>query len=321
MESRIKTIEGNNSTTDWSISNLYEKSWEIVKRNKVLWLFGMAVAGLASGGSSYQGSGSSNSNGFGNLSGVFQNLMSQHIFSLIPTYFWLILGIEILVLISLGLIISAVGGAWAQASLINAIQTALGNQRSNIRDSSEKAFSVLKPVIWLQIVPTLTIVISAIVTFGLLALGIALAGSLKILFILLLIAAAFAFTIILILLSLTQIWSFRIATLDKKSGPASLSLGFKMAKKKFWPMILLGFLNTILSGLVIGIPLAIMVGLLVGGVSTLNGNFSLGISLLILGGILVFIFIFGYMLLVGILNAFKASVWTIAFNNIRGKYE
>ena len=332
----VTTIE--NKQPDWTIGHLYEKSWEIVKKNKVLWIFGMAAAWF--GGSQYNFSNSS-SDSLDKLPKMFKDTPSssqevtqvlgaatdsiaqtfQAIFSSIPAYFYFLLGLEILALVIFGIIIALIGNAWSQGSLIQAIQAALDNKKPTIQDASEKAFLSIKPLIWLQIVPSLIMAIALIVLFAVLIVGIvATSGVLKIIFIILTIIGVFLSIYGVLMLTLAQIWAPRVAILDQKGGKDSLTRGYRLTRKKFWSMVLLGLINTILSGIVIGLPLIIMVGFLLGGAFSLNANLSLGIFLLLFGGLLFLVFLLGYLLLSGILTAFKASIWTIAYNSIKGKY-
>lgn len=329
---------------DWTISELYERSWQLVKKYKVLWVFGMAVAGLASGVglNNFSNFGPSDTksfekyfispspqpdaSGFTNILGAttstpLTNTLS-HALSLIPVSLYVLLGIEILALVVLGIIISLISGAWANSSLIHSIQTAVDGEKPTIKDSSQKAFSNIKPLIWLQFIPTLIFILVSISVFGILAAGIALSGDvLKIIIILLLIAAVVIWLYASTMLSLSNIWATRIVVLDKGKAFESLKSGFKISKNKFWSMVLLGLVNMIMSGIIVGLPIAVIAGFLLGGGFSLNGNSVIGIVLLTIGGILLIAFLLGFTLISGILTAFKASVWTLAYNKIKGKYE
>lgn len=335
MKWRSKTID---NKPDWTISEAYEKSWQAVKKHKVLWIFGMAVAGLS--GTQYNFSNSSNS--FSkvfqqspqhsekvsslftdpNVLGASTDLLAQTLSSISPLI-WILLiagGISVIILT---IIVGLVSSSWAQASLLQAIQTALGNQTPTIRDSSEKAFPSFKSMIWLQIVPALIFFVTSFLIFIVLVSGLTFGGALKTLFILLLIAAGLAFLYGLIMLTLTQIWAPRIAVLAGKSGRQSFHLGFIMTRKKFWPMLGLGLVNTILSAFVVGVPIVVVAGLVIGGALlfvNLQNLSSISPGLIALIGLIFLILIFGYMLLSGILTAFKAGVWSVCYNNIKGKY-
>ena len=208
----------------------------------------------------------------------------QQIISVIPSYFFILLGLEIFFLATLVIVISLISRAWSNASLIQSIQTAFNDQKPTIRDSSEKAFSALKSLIWLDIVPTLIFFLVTLVVFGLLITGIIFGRGIEILFIILMIIAVLILIYAFIMLDLTRIWALRIAVLDKLSGSVSFTKGFKLARKKFWSMLLLGLVNLILTGLIIGLPVTIMIGLMLGGIFSFRNSLSLAIVLLFLGG-------------------------------------
>lgn len=323
---------------DWTISQLYEKAWELVKKNRVLWVFGMAMAGLGFGSSSNFNFDSADLesikkifNAPGKEQGAEQvwgvassnlSLLVSQIFSLIPPFFYIIFTLEIVILIIMWIVLSLISSAWTNASLISGIQTAFDGQTPTIRDSSERAFPKIKPLIWLQIVPVLVFIIISILVFGILGLGLALGPDfLKIIFGISLFITVILFVYAAIMLLLTQIWAPREVVLNQKSGRNALASGYKMAKKKRGAMLLLGLVNTILSGIIIGIPLMLIFGLLLGRTFSFSGNQNLGIVLLVFGGLLMLVFIFGGLIVSGILTAFKAAVWTIAYNNIKGKYD
>lgn len=326
---------------DWTISELYERSWVIIKKFKVLWVFGMAAAGF---GSSFSFDRLSNfdskrfqegmdkyfnttpspdtPNKISQVLGATSPDFYKNLLSLIPTSFYVLLGLEVLLLVITGIVITLISNSWSTASLIQAIQTALKGEKPTIGDSSEKAFSSIKPLVWLFFTPSLIFVLISIAVFGILAAGIALSGSIiKLVFILLLIITVLFWIYAAIMLTLSQIWSSRKVVLDKAPAFQSLKDGFEISKNKFWPMMLLGLVNTIMSGIVISIPVAVIAGFIFGGVVSFDNSSATGIALLGIGGILLLIFLLGFSLVGGILTAFKASVWTIAYNKIREKYD
>src|SRR5207253_2789838 len=97
--------------------------------------------------------------------------------------------------------------------------------------------------------------------------------------------------------------------------------GYKISKRKFWSMLLLGLVNFILGMIILGLPLLLISAIVLGGIFGIQAGYGLGIMLTGIGVILLIAFIFGSIFLSGILTAFKATIWTIAYNNIKGKYE
>lgn len=320
---------------DWTISELYEKAWDLLKKHKILWIFGAATAAVSYGGSSYH----SNSSSFQNLpssTGSTQTSISQvlgvatstpfsdtlvHIFTSVPITLYLLLGLAIIVLMVTYFVIILIYSAWTSAALIQSIQTASRNQRPTIEDSSLKALPAIKPLIWLNVVPILVLILAAGIYFMLTILGASLSSSfIKVLMILLIVAGAVAFIIALVYLTLALIWAARKVVLDGSKAYPALKSGFEITKRKFWSSILLGIVNLVLS-FIIALPLGLLFESLAGG--GLDSAFSHANNIFLPA--IAFIFFlaayFVYSLVLGLLTAFKAAVWTLAYQKIRGKYD
>lgn len=324
-----------NKLPDWEIGKLYNQAWGIIKKYKVLWLFGIASGAGISLNSSFGGQGI-DADTIKNFQKFLDNAPQEHasnalaqvlgastsIFSSVPFYFYIILGIEILAVIILFTVIGLIYSAWSQAALLVGIQSSLTNGIVSIRDSSEKAMSSIKPLIFLQILPLL-IIIPAFLGIFILAI---LSFVIPIVMVKVILDIALLISIIVtiycfIYLIFSQIWAPRIVVIEKAHAKDALFRGYKIAKKKKWSMILLGLVNIILSGFVIGIPTILVLGFIIGGVFASHSNKTLGVGFIAGGAILFIPMIIAMTLLGGILNAFKASVWSIAYNNIRGKYD
>lgn len=329
---------------DWSIEDLYRKSWNIVKNNKVLWIFAAAIGG----GASFSNSFNFSNNDFEGFQKFLEsnpptpepNTISQvlgtttspslntlsHLFSGVPYWLYGILALEILFLILSSIIISLVYSAWSNGALLENIEICIKGGKANIRDASEKAFGYIKPLIFIQIVPWL---IGLLVMFGFLTLTI-IAVIIGILISNIAIWLIFAFMSIpimifslfaVIMLTLTLIWAPRMVVVDKKSGWAALVTGFNIAKRKFWASLLLGVVNIVLSMIVFFVPVAFI------GASGI-GSLFLGMSiewfrapLLVFWGLLMIPLLVLFMVGTAFFTAFKTTVWSLAYGNIRGKYE
>lgn len=307
---------------DWTISELYNKSFKIVKSNPILWIFGLTVAGA--GGLD-----------FSNISRVFDSDSAQEPItqllqsdvlgasvSNVGTGIWIILGIEIVAFIILALTISVIYSAWANGSLINGIEDTLAGKKATIKDSSEKSFKSINSLAWLQIVPGLALGLVGLGVFGGLGvLATATHGIAQAFLIILIFLITLIFLYFLIYLALSQIWASRMVVLDMKGGKEALVAGYHIAKKKKWPMIGLGLVNTIASMMVVLVPIAILGLLVFLGIMLAKSVTVLSTILITLAITLGIVAAIGLMLLGGIITAFKASTWTIAYKNIRGKYE
>ncbi|MFA5933560.1 MAG: hypothetical protein WCV81_05850 [Microgenomates group bacterium] len=327
--------------TNWDISELYKKSWHIVKNNKILWLFGMALAGAGSG------SGTSNSNfdskDIDSLKSIFQNNSGtttdavtktlgaattnldttfSNIFFAVPIWMYVLLALGFLLLILTAIILGIIYQAWVQGSLIGGVSQADSNQKPTISSCSSAVFPAIKGLIWVQLVPPILFFLAAIAVFGVLSFSILLFPSFsKAIPILAMVMAVFAFFVAWLFLTLTQIWATRSVVIDKKPASKAFFDSYKVVKKKFWNMLGLGIVNIVLSILIMiimVIPIILVVGVGVFGVILGASNPPVIITLVTVGGILLLLFILGSMILSGILNSFKSATWTLAYKHIKG---
>lgn len=323
---------------DWTIGDLYHQAWHILKHNKVLWVFGFAVATFAGG---------ININSFSNLSGFFDqdikpseipnidsapNVLGATTFDTVSIFlsifsaetlpFVYALAIEIVLIAIISIVIGVIAGAWSNAALLNAIETATKGSKPTIREASESAFPKVKSFIWLAIVPGLFWFTVFVIPFGLAGLGfVATSSALKIFFAVLAGIVFLASLYAIFYITLSTIWAQRIIVINQSRAKDALFAGYKIARKKKWSMLLLGLVNMTLSGILTAVPLLFMVGLILGGVFALDKNSFLGVSLITLGVIGTVITIIGFLLLGGLMTAFKAIIWSLAYHKIKGKYD
>lgn len=320
---------------DWTIEELYKKAWQIVKNNKILWVFGAAVGA----GSSFNYNNSfgksdaewlkrlfegdpEKSSEFAQVLGAVASKSGDTIsqlFASVPVYFWFLLGLEFLFVILFSILISLIYQSWATGALLDNIERCIKGGKAAIREASEKAFKVLKPLLWLNIIPGLLLTLAGIAGFVIIISAIIFTQSvLKVLSVILLIAFIILLIYAWIMLTASLIWATRRVITENKPAKESLSSGYRIAKKKFWSMLLLGLVNNILVALVFGIPIVVIIGLIIGAVFA---GKSFSIALFIIAGLLLFAFIIAGTIVSGILSAFKATVWSLAYNNIKEKYE
>lgn len=327
--------------TDWSISELYNKSWQIIKDNKILWLFGMAAVGFSSGSSRFN----FNSDSFDSLKKFFQNNnvgttsnkltqvlgastntfseTLQNLFFAVPIWVYVLLGLGILLLILVNVVLGIIYQAWANGALIAGINAGAGSQKPTISQSSNNAFPAIKGLIWLNIIPTLIFFIVTAIIIGILIFAIVLLPSFtKAIPIIITVFTVIAAIVGWILITLTQIWASRRVVLDKKSASESFSNSFRIVKKKFWHMLGLAIVNTMLSlvaTFILAVPILIVGGIAVFSFIFSKPNPSVILILIGIGAVFLVIYIIGSTLLSGVLNSFKASVWTLAYNNTKGE--
>ena len=329
---------------DWEIGDLYKKAWEIVKKNKVLWIFGFLAAG--SGGSNFNipnfSDSSTNTDAPQQTQQILENLptptpspdmvlgqattavgdMIGQLFAHIPVWIYIILGIELFLFILVCIAMSIVYRQWTIGSLLAGIQLAIDKKRVSIQESSEIALSRFPSLLWLGFIPSLIIGLITIPLVGIPVAGL-IAGptAIKIVCGLLLFLVILALIVLSTLLGLAQIWAPRKVIHEQTSGLAALKAGLSIARKKFWAMFLLGLVNTFLGAFVIGVPVVVMLLIIFGGAIGISMNKDLIIGALIVGIPLIILLIGAMAFISGVFTAFKATVWSIAYNNIKGKYD
>lgn len=348
--------EAAQTPSDWQISDLYSRAWKIVKKNKTLWIFGAALAALEFGSGNSGGSGGSGGSGNSDTPGKEQLDSTKEVFNFfspdssdhqtigqvlgdstdyiqttlgilfreIPVWMYLVIALEIIFMFVLFMIIRTIYKSWVEASLLAGTQKAADDQSPTIESSSNSAFPVLKSFIWLDIVPGLIIILALFLSIALVALGIAFGNlAIKIISGLAGLIGIFVFIYAFILLTVSMIWAKRQVVFEKKSARIALSNGYKIAKKKYWTSILLGFVNNFLAGIIVIVPFIILIVIFLIGIAVGVGSndTSVWITLGSLGGILLLGVIIAFTLLSGVISAFKATVWTLAYGKIKGKYD
>lgn len=327
------------SLPHWDISDLYRRAWKIVKQQKALWPFGIAVAGAA-----YSGNFNSLSNfDSSNMEKLFDDKnkhtslqlaqvlgdstsagadLFQQILHAIPWYFYLILGLEILILVIIGIGMTLIYKAWAEASLLHGVADAAADSSPTMRSISEKAMKSIPSFIWLNIVPGLVFTIVSIAVFFILGMTIAIASdTVRIMGIILLVIAGIAFFVGLIFLGLANIWAPRLVVEKQLPAKEAFFTGVSLTKKAFWRMLLLGIVNAIASFFAVFVtaivPIIVVIALIGIGIVTFKSSYAIGGTFITLGVMAIVIVILGLALLGGLVTTFKATVWTLAYNIIR----
>lgn len=323
---------------DWIIEELYRKAWQIVKNNKMLWVFGAAIGAGTS--FNYNNSFSkSDTEGFrklfegnpqqgqeltrvlGESTSATGSIISQ-LFSSVPQYLWILLGLEFLFLILFGIFISLIYQSWATGALLESVDRCIKGGKAAIREASEKAFTVLKPLLWLEIIPCLLLTLGSIFSFIILIAGIMFAPSiLKAIFGLLLFGFVLFLIYVSVMLTASLIWATRKVVTENKPAREALRFGYNIAKKKFWATLLLGLVNNILVVIIFAIPLVVLIGIIIAAFIASLSFQALGVAMFIIGGLFLFALVIAGTVVSGILSAFKATVWSLAYGNIKGKYE
>lgn len=321
-------------TKDWKLGELYKNSWQIIKKHKVLWLFGMAVSASSASYSSrsssdfsqkdlenfqkfFQPNNQTPQNDLSMVLGTATNAFFDGvgiIFTAIPAYLYLFLILELLFLFGTFVMIAIVYKSWAEAGLIEGIQVAISKGNVAIHETSEKAFRSILDIALVRIVPVFAFILAFIIfTFVSLFMGpigplFAAIG---------LIGFLYAF----IIATFSQIWAVRKVVNEKLPAKQAFREGYNIARKKFWAMLLLGIVNTLLAMLISGIIAAPALITLVSGFISFEKNPTLGMIILGLGFFLLILFFMASGIVGGIITAFKDTVWSHAYAAIKGKYD
>lgn len=317
---------------DWLIG-IYKKSFEIVRKNKWLWVFGMVLA--ATSGASFSG----NFQNFGNFSNsltksassstpssmpdfsaIFLTIVS--ILSQVPVSSYVILGISTLIAVIISIIIALVVVSWAQGAAIGAVNNGYDNKPVTLRSGSLYGINSFKRIIWLMIVPWLLYFFAIVIPFILSIVvmtafweleGLRLFG----IFLFLILIFLMVFTSLAITASL--IWAVRITVIEKKGAYESLREGWKLVKSHFLKMIALGCANCLLGCCLVGVIGATISGAVVGGVGLMSVNKNAGTALLIIIGIIVVVLLLLSLLFSGIYTIFNVTTWNVLYRQVRSK--
>lgn len=324
---------------DWNISDLYSQSFQIVKKNKTLWLFGLILSGLTSFNLSQnfdpsemnlnptQWISSQNvATSSANLSTpATQTPFNDSIYQLFINQnygLYTLIGLEIIGIVIIAITVSLIFSAWIQACMLNATEQAIDEHHPTIASSSKPSMASIGSIIWLDTIPW--IIFCLIIAAGYL---IGIPGvfytdwPIKIFFIVLL-TATIGFTLHgLFVLTLVSIWAKRLVVIYHYNAFNSFKKSYQLVRLYFWKMLLLGLINNLASGLImlclVGVPIAILgtIIFMLSQISNPNASLIWTISGIILAPMII-VAIIAIILLTGIITAFKTSVWSLAFKKI-----
>lgn len=302
------------------------RSWEIIKKNKVLWILGMLLGGA---GSSFNGGGGGNSgNSFLRedfytnepISQFLENTVSffvklEQSLSTIPLYVWLTLGIILLILIIFLIAISIYLSNWAEGAVIGSMNSYENGEKITFRTAAKYGIKNAKDLIWISLVPGLIFSLLLIIFVLIMLLGLILpVDLLKILwfcgwgiflFILILVGAFF--------LTYLKIISFRIVVIEEKRYWEAYKESFKIVKKSFLPLFLQGLINYVvgcLFGCFYLIAILIIIAVIAIGFIVHPG---VGLSLIIPG----VIFLIFSSVATGAFKAFESGTWTLFYRQLK----
>ncbi len=318
---------------------IYKKAFEIVKKNKILWIFGLILAVFTGGGSNFNfrfsgdlfdlinpSKHSSSTSALSTINPLFEYF--KNLFLSIPIYHYAPLIIGIIIAIVLGIVYSVIVNSWARGAAIGAINDAYDQKQVTLREGSVHGLKNLKNMVWLSVVPYLLYVIVLAISIVISILLIAVGGEIIILRIIggLLIAIVIFFAVVAGLgISASQIWAQRVVILEGKSGKEAFFEGFRIFKTHIVKMIVLGCSNCLLScclGVVIFAGIfGVIFGVIISSAGIMMVNKQIGFiflgSMLIIIAAIAIVVLLASTLIGGIYKIFNYSTWNILYRKIR----
>lgn len=315
---------------------ILKRSWELTKKHKWLWVYGLVLAALSGGG----GGGSSSGTSFKDLKNGLpkeipektSQVLGQTInaiqawFRSVPVSIWLLLGVGAFLLILLFVVIAWVIRSWAKGALIAGLHEADQSNDATLVSTSPKGLAAVRPL----------------VIFGLIAFGITLATILSISLVVFsgywlfsfaevaqklwlvfsVIVGGLSLIVLLVLFAMVSIYADRQIVLQGVAPWPAWKNGFRLARYHFFPTLVMGIINNavgctvgcvslLVMLLVLGIPAAILI------IPLFKDGFRLP-SLPVIAALILFFLVFvGLNLLVrAILVVFRYGTWNLFFQQI-----
>lgn len=323
-------------------TSIIKHSFEIVKKNKWLLVYGLLLAG--SGGAW----GSSNLN-IGDLSeirkifeedqpdlpekgaqvlGTFASTLGQW-FTNVGLDKWLLLILGVLVFILFSVVLGLVIQSWAKASLITGVQIGLESGKTDLKNTSSAGITQLKKLIIFSLLMTaITFLILTILPLAWFLIFLVFKGiqELKIFWIIVgVFLGLTTFFIMTILFAMVSIYAERLIVLRSYTPWEAWKEALRISKKSFMSTLVMGIINSIAKAsvgclgviillLILGLPIFF---LLYPGIS--KGQFPY--YSIFPAAILFIIFIFANMVIRAALVVLIYSNWNQVFNEFISQKE
>lgn len=319
---------------------IIQRSFEIVKKNKALWVFGLVLATVTSGG--FSGGGSYTSSGkTENLKKIFEQkeklpkpvteklsqvlgLATQNsyqfltdILSSIPLSFWLVLILSIILAILFSLILRIFLTNWAKGALFYLATDADKGEEVTLEKGSDYGrkhwlnLFIFDLILW----ASFFLISFSILIILFLFLLIPVIG--PFIFVLLLVIFFFVFTASAIFLTVWSVLGELMIVLEDLTYKTALSFSLELTKKVFWQTLLMGIINQgigCLTSLFMGL-ITIVIIMMIAFSFIINPFFGLGMAI-ISGTTLILIFVFS-LLFSGIIKALTTTNWVLFYQEIK----
>ena len=308
------------------ISEIYSQAYQVVKKNKALWVFGLAALALTGAGGAGFGNGfnPSSENFKFNESSVSAELLNKQLDSLyaivtnflqpIPNSTWIILGLGLLTAVIFAITLSLLLRSWVVGALICGTYDALDEQNKvDLATIGDRGLRSFKSLAALYLLPNSLNLLGLLIFI---VLGtILIASNSEVLAIIVWSVGALVFLVTSLLISLASFWAERLIAIENTPWTAAFWQGLKLFQNYFGETFKLGCANVLL-GCGLGCAATAIVGpvialLVLIGIIPIVGWALL--PLLIPLGIAIF-------LIVGVVNAviltFKYTTWSILFKEL-----
>lgn len=313
---------------------ILHRSWELTKRHKWLWVYGLVLAVLGGGSGGGGGGGAPSGGTDKKLPEDFPEKTSQVLgaateaardwFSHVPVITWVGIGLLILLLVVLFLITRWILVNWAKGGLIAGMAAADKEEDASLMTTTGKGLRAVKQLIILDLVGLgvgLLAILSLILVFGLLAFLIWLVpdpGRIILWVIEGIIAVPTAIGVFLVL-GMVGIYADRLIVLEGVSSWTAWKRGLALGKGNFLPTLVMGIINSAVGCtagclsmlallVVLGIPaLVLLLPYFRGGWHWPPAGIWVGLS------ILGMIFIYANLLVRVILTVFSYGNWNLFF--------
>lgn len=327
---------------------IIQKSIEVVRKNKWLWVLGALVGGgFGSGG----GSGGGSSGGSAEIKGIIEklknpnlnipdlpqktaqvlgdytNVLTEWFYSVSPLN-WVMLSGGIILAVTFGIIVSMILHNWAKASLITGVQLALEGQKTDLINSSSKGREKLKSLIIFSLISTgitLGIIIPLVIIFGGIYLLIKKVTEYALLAMLFNgILFFFPIIIVFIFLAMISVYAERLIVLFNYTPWQAWKKGLSLSKGNFLGTAIMGLINTVATtvfGCLTSIALVILLGIpaFIIVYPNIKNSSMPGLFVILTLGIFLLVFIAVETLIAAVSAVFKFSNWNQIFNEIMNK--
>ena len=313
------------------ISYIYSQSFRVIKKYKVLWVFGLAVLAFEAAGAGF-------GNGFNNASKFTQKFEGSPsattagpqdvleklqpfltaltgVFSQVPSWIWIVLLLGLLIATIFSFLLTLFLRSWAVGSLVGGTYDALDDRNEiSLATVGYRGLRSFKSLSALYVIPSL-ILILGLLAFGVLA-GLAAWGNMPIIAVIIGMTGLSAFVLGCVLASLAELWAERLIAIDGIPWWPAFTHSFRIYQNHLWDTLKLGFVNTV-GGCCLGCLTTAIIGPVIGILVLIGLIPVIGWALIPLLIPVVLLIILISLLISGIILAFKYTTWSALYKNIR----